>query len=164
MPQLDVLSFPPQLIWLAITFIVLYLVLARAGLPRVERILERRRGTVQGDIERAGRMKAEAEAVIQAYERALAEARAEAQIVMRDLTERLNAEAAQRLAALSGKLAEETAAAERRIADAKTQALGNLRTLAVDVARAACAKLIGGEVDAGRAQSAVDAVLKERAG
>jgi len=41
--------------------------------------------------------------------------------------------------------------------------MANLRVVAVEVARAAAAKLVGAEIDDARAATAVDAVLKERA-
>ena len=162
MPQLDSSTFPTQLVWLAISFILLYVLMAKLGLPRVSGIIAARRGRIEGDLERAGQMKAEAEAVIAAYERALAEARAQAQQTLKETTERLNAAAAERQRQVAEKLATETAAAERRIAEAKAAALGNVRDVAVDVARAAAAKLIGGEVDGGRVAAAVDTAMRER--
>ncbi len=162
MPQLDIATFPPQLIWLAITFIVLYLLMAKLGLPRIARALEARRERIDGDLEKAQQMKAEAEAVIAAYERALAEARQQAQQTLKETSDRLNAEAAERQRKVAETLAAETGAAERRIAQAKTAALANIREVAVEVARAAAARLVGGEVDAGAATAAVDAALRER--
>ena len=162
MPQLDFATFPPQLIWLAITFVVLYLLMAKVGLPRVSRVLETRRQRIEGDLEKAQQMKVEAEAVIAAYERALAEARLQAQAMLKETTERLNAQAAERQRQAGEKLGAETAAAERRVAEAKAAALGNIREVAVEVARAAAARLIGGEIDGARAADAVDAVMRER--
>lgn len=162
MPQLDVTTFPPQLVWLAVTFIVLYAMMAWFGLPRIGGILAARRGRVEGDLEKAGQMKAEAEAVIAAYERALAEARVQAQITIRETLERLNAEAAEHQRHLAQQLASETAAAERRIAATKAAALADLREVAVEVTRAAAARLIGRDIDQARAGAAVDAALRGR--
>lgn len=162
MPQLDLATFPPQLIWLAISFVVLYLLMAKLGLPRIARALGARRERIDGDLEKAQQMKVEAETVIAAYERALAEARQQAQITLKETTERLNAHAAERQRRTAERLAAETAAAERRIAEAKTAALANIREVAVEVARAAAARLIGGEIDGARAAEAVDAVMRER--
>jgi F-type H+-transporting ATPase subunit b len=161
-PQLDLATFPPQLIWLAISFIVLYLLMAKLGLPRIARALGARRERIDGDLEKAQQMKVEAEAVIAAYERALAEARQQAQITLKETTERLNADAAERQRRTAERLAAETSAAERRIAEAKAAAIGNIREVAVEVARAAAARLVGGEIDGARAAEAVDAVMRER--
>jgi F-type H+-transporting ATPase subunit b len=162
MPQLDVSTFPTQLVWLFISFVVLYVLMATIGLPRLTGIIEARRGRIDGDLDKAAKMKAETEAVISAYERALADARLEAQQLLKETTDRLNAEAAERQQRVVTELATETAAAERRIAEVKAVALGNVRDMAFEVAVAAAAKLAGGKVDAGRAAAAVEAAMRER--
>jgi F-type H+-transporting ATPase subunit b len=162
MPQLDVATFPAQLIWLAITFVVLYVLMARVGLPRIGGVIARRRERIEADIAKAAQMKSEAEAVIAAYERALAEARTAAQATVRETAERLNEAAAERQRKLAAALAAETAAAERRIEAAKDAALAHLREVAVDLARAAAVRIVGSDLDPARAGAAVDAVLRER--
>jgi F-type H+-transporting ATPase subunit b len=132
------------------------------GLPRIGKAIAARRARIDGDIEKAQQMKAEAEAVIAAYERALAEARQQAQQTLKETIDRLNAESAERQRQTGAKLAAETAVAERRIAEAKTAAIANIREMALDVARAAARRLTGDEVDDRRAAAAVDAVLRER--
>jgi F-type H+-transporting ATPase subunit b len=163
MPQLDVATFPSQILWLAITFIALFIVMTWVGLPRVGGILAARRKHIDDDLGKATQMKEEAEAVIAAYEKALAEARDEAQATSRATVERMNAASAERVKKLADALAAETRAAERRIAEAKNAALADLRDVAVEVARAAAQKVTGTELDPARARDAVDAVLKERA-
>jgi F-type H+-transporting ATPase subunit b len=163
MPQLDLATFPPQLIWLAITFIFLYVVMATVGLPRVGGVIAARRARIEGDLDKAAQMKSEAEAVIAAYEKALAEARMQAQITLRETTEQLNAQSAERQRKVVEELARETAAAEKRIAEAKAQALGSLRDIAVDVTRDAAQKLTGAALDTSRAGAAVDNAMRERA-
>jgi F-type H+-transporting ATPase subunit b len=162
MPQLDISTFPPQLIWLGITFVILYLLMSRLALPRVGGIIVARRNKIDGDLEKAGAMKAEAEAVIAAYERALATARQAAQATLKETTEKLAAEAAARQKVLTDRLAADTAMAEKRIADAKGAALADLRAVAADVARVAVAKLTGESMDDGRVKAAIDRVVAER--
>jgi F-type H+-transporting ATPase subunit b len=163
MPQLDVSTFPSQIFWLAVFFVVLYLLMARLALPKIEKIIEERRNRVDGDLDKAGQMKTEAEAVIAAYEKALLDARHQAQLTMKETSDRLGAIAAERQRQAGAVIAERTTIAEQRIAAAKLAAMANLRTVAVEVARAAAAKLVGAEIDDARAATAVDAVLKERA-
>ena len=162
MPQLDVSSFPTQLVWLVISFVALYVLMATIGLPRLTVIIEARRSRIDGDLDKAAKMKAEAEAVISAYERALAEARSEAQQTLKEATDRLNADAAERQRQVVAELATETAAAERRIAEIKTAALGNVREMAFEAAVAAATKLGNGKIDVGRAAAAVETAMRER--
>ena len=162
MPQLDVSSFPTQLVWLAITFIALYVLMAKVALPQVGAIVAARQGRIEGDLAQAERMKAEAETVIAAYERALAEARQQAQYTLKEATDRLNAEAAEQQRRVVERLAAETAQAEKRIAEAKSAALRGVREVALDVTMAAAAKLTGSKIDSGRAGAAIDAALRER--
>ena len=162
MPQLDLATFPTQLIWLAITFIVLYLVMRAVGLPRVGAVIAARRARIEGDLEKAAQLKNETEAVIAAYEKALAEARMQAQITLRETTEQLNAQSAERQRKVVEELTKETAAAERRINEAKNQALGSLREIAVEATRQGAEKLTGVALDATRAAAAVDSAMRER--
>ena len=143
MPQLDVETFPPQLFWLAVTFIVLYVLMTKIGLPRMTAAIEARRQRREEDLARAAQLKAEAEAANAAFQRTMAEARAEAQAVLKETTDRLAAEAAERQRALAAALAQQIDAAERRIAATKEQALSEVRGIAVDVGRAVVEKLTG---------------------
>jgi F-type H+-transporting ATPase subunit b len=163
MPQLDLSTFPSQIFWLAVFFVVLYLLMAKLAMPKIERVIDERRRRIDTDLDKAGQMKTEAEAVIAAYEKALADARHQAQLTMKETSDKLAALAAERQRQAGAVIAERTAVAEKRIATAKSAALADLRGVAVDVARTAAAKLIGGTVDEGRAGAAVDAVLKGRA-
>jgi F-type H+-transporting ATPase subunit b len=163
MPQLDTTWFVPQLVWLAISFVVLYLLMAKLALPQISSVLEARRRHIDDDLAKAQQMKDEAEAVIAMYQKALAEARANAQATLRETVEKLNAESAERQRKLAATLAAETAAAERRIAEARSQALAGLGEVAAEVMQAAALKLSGLAVDAAAARAAVDAVLRERA-
>ena len=122
MPQLDVSTFAPQLVWLAISFVVLYLLMSKIGLPQVNAIIEARRRRLDDDLARASEIKAEAEAVIAAYQKTLGDARAQAQAAIKETSDRLAAEAAARQRQLAEALMERTKAAERDIAAAKERA------------------------------------------
>ena len=73
MPQLDISTFTPQLVWLAIWFVVLYLLMAKLALPRIARAMEARRRRREDDLARAAQLKAEADEASAAYQKTLAE-------------------------------------------------------------------------------------------
>ena len=164
MPQLEVSTFLPQLVWLAITFCLLYVLMARIGLPRVGGAIDARRGRIDGDLARAAQLKSEAEAAMAAYQQTLASARAEAQAAVKQTTDRLAAEAAERQRQLGETLAQHTAAAEQQIAAAKQRALANMHDIAVDVGRSIAEKVTGSVPDAESLEAAVGRVMAERAG
>ena len=164
MPQLDVSTFAPQLVWLAITFVALYLLMAKLGLPRVSAINESRRKLHDDDLARAAEINSEAESVIAAYQKTMAEARAEAHATIRERTERFATEAVERQRQLAAALAEQTKAAEREIGAAKERAFAEIRNVAVDVARTVTEKLTGSAADEGKLIPAVDHAMAERAG
>lgn len=164
MPQLDVSTYVPQLVWLAISFFVLYFLMSRIGLPRVAVAIEARRRRREQDLEQAAQLRREAEAVVAAYENARATARQQAQATVRETSERLAAVAAERQRDLTAVLAERTGAAERDIAAAKERALGDVRSVAADVAASIAQRLIGASPSQGDIAAAVDRVIEERAG
>ena len=79
MPQLCFEWFPNQILWLVITLVVIFLVLSRIALPRIAAVLAERQGTIDSDISAAETLKRQAEDAEAAYQKALADARAEAQ-------------------------------------------------------------------------------------
>ncbi len=159
MPQLNFADFAPQLFWLAVTFILLYLAMARLALPRVARVLDERERKLEDDLARAEKLKAEADETLAAYNKALTDARGQAQAELHRAAEAIAAENAKREAALSTALAERTRTAEQGIAAAKQAALADIRTVATDSAAAMVTKLIGAPLPADQVRTAVDAAL-----
>jgi F-type H+-transporting ATPase subunit b len=161
MPQFDPAFFAPQLFWLAVTFITLYILMSKVALPKIGAVLDERQRKIDDNLDKAMQLKAEAEAAIAAYEKALAESRAHAHSVIKEASERLAKQADERTRELSAKLAEQIKAGEVRIAAAKEQALANVRDVALEVAAAAVARLVGASPDQGKLEAAIATALKE---
>ncbi len=162
MPQFDPSTFTPQLFWLVVTFTVLFVAMWRYALPRISDILEARQQRIGSDLEKAAAFKAEAEQVAAEYEKALAEARDKAAAALKQAGAEMAAEAAKRHESFGKELAARTGEAEQRIAAARDEALGNIKTVAEEVAGAATAKLIGVELSPDRLRGAVEDVLRRR--
>jgi F-type H+-transporting ATPase subunit b len=160
MPQLDPTFFATQLFWLAISFTVLYVLMSRVAMPQVASVLKQRDDKIQGDLETAQKLKEETKSVIAAYEKALADARGEAQALARQTTDAANAESARQQQEVADRIASELAAAELRIGEARAAAMANVKTMATEVALSAYARLTGAQADAGKVAVAVDATLK----
>ena len=162
LPQLDIQTYPSQIFWLIITFIVLYFLVSKIAVPRISEVLGEREERIADDLDKAETLKKEAETVRVEYERALTEARDKAHAATRE---------AQDVAAKSGAVAEAEAQAkvsamlkdaESRIAAARTEAIGNVRSVARDVAGDAVSKLIGVQVSAAEVDQVIDAAMESR--
>ncbi|MDE0057008.1 MAG: F0F1 ATP synthase subunit B' [Defluviicoccus sp.] len=163
MPQLEqVDTFLSQLVWLFLTFGVLYVVILRSALPRISQILATRQERIDGDLRRAEEIKAEAESVLAAYEAAAARARAEAQDILRESSERFATEAGEKNEALTRLLAEQAAAGEARIGAARERAMAEVETIAAELAGLAAERLTGTAADRASAAAAVARVMGER--
>ncbi len=159
MPQLQQIdTFLSQVVWLAIAFVVLFVVLRTIALPKIQATLEARRDRIEGDLDRAQTLRQEAEQVLAEYEAAMAEGRDRAQSAIRDAVEDGKARAAKAHESLAGRLAEDIRNAEARIETARAEAVGNIREVAVDVVQAAAQRLIGRRIARKSAADAVDAV------
>ena len=143
MPQLDLSTWPPQIIWLAITFIVLYLLMSRVALPRVATVLEQRRDRIANDLDEAARLKGETEDAVAAYEAALAEARGKAHAIASETRAKLNVELDKERAAVEAKIAEKTKQAETQIAAMKAKAMTEVDKAASETAASIIKVLIG---------------------
>ncbi|AVM74750.1 F0F1 ATP synthase subunit B family protein [Magnetospirillum gryphiswaldense] len=162
MPQFDPAFFAPQLFWLAVTFITLYVLMAKVALPKIGAVLDERQRKIDDNLDKAAQLKAEAEAAVAAYEKALSESRAHAHSVIKEASERLSKQAEERTRDLSAKLAQQIKAGEARIAAAKDAALTNVREVALDVAGATVSRLVGGNADQAKLEAAVASALKEQ--
>lgn len=146
MPQLDFSTFSPQLIWLVITFLGLYLLMSRVALPRIGGVIEQRQSKIADDIDAAQSLKNETDKAIAAYEQALAEARAKAHTIAQETRDALNAEVDAERAKVDAEIAEKVTKAERTIAATKAAAMKDVRSIAGDVAGDIVSQLTGSKM------------------
>jgi F-type H+-transporting ATPase subunit b len=164
MPQLD-FSTPlttSQVVWGAIIFIVLYLLLSRTGLPLVASVLEERGTRIAKDLDEARAAKASADAGMAEAEQATAKARAEAQAAINAALEEAKKAAAVQAEALNARLEQRLQESEAQIAQARVSAMSALRQVATETATTVVTRLSGTAPDAGRLDSAIGSALAAR--
>ena len=155
LPQLNAHDFAPQLVWLAITFTALYFIMSRVALPRVGEVIEERSDRIQRDLDTAERLQTETEEALTAYEKALADARADANTIAGKTRDKLSAEVDAERHRVEDDLAKKLAEAEAHIAATKSKALESVSEIAGDTAVVIVKKLIGTDVSAADAQKAL---------
>jgi len=161
LPQLDVSTFPTQIFWLIVSFALLYWIMSKMAVPRIAEVLEERQERITDDLETAERLKSEAEKVQADYEKALADARAEAQGQIKAANDELASEQAKAEAEHAKKMTRKTKTAETRIAKQRDEALESLMAVASEAAVEATTKLIGVTPGEDSVKKAVEAVSAE---
>jgi F-type H+-transporting ATPase subunit b len=160
MPQLDYHLFAPQLVWLAIAFVALYLVMSRLAVPAIADTLAKRQAKIQGDLDAAEKANEATRALVVAYEKRLADAREEARRVTRERGEADGAVATARFNKLHDRLAKQIEEAEKRIAAQRDDVMAGLEHMARDIGQEVYAKLAGQPADTGALAGKVTAAIK----
>ena len=164
LPQLDMTWWPSQLFWLALTFGLLYWLMAGRFLPAIGGAIEERRDRIADDLDQASEFKRQAEDAEKAYDRALADAKAKAQAIAADTRAKVDEEIAALKSETDGAVDSQINAAEARINEMKNAAAAKVREAAASVAGALVETLIDEAPTAEAAQNAVNAVAQSREG
>ena len=161
MPQLDFATFPHQVFWLIVALVAIYFILTTIALPRIAAVLAERNGTITNDIAAAEELKLRAAEAEKAYEKALADARAEAQKIAGETRHAIKAQLDEATAKADADISAKAAESEARIAEIRESAMASVRDVANDTTGALVAAL-GGAAEAGDIADALEAELKGR--
>lgn len=159
MPQLDFSTFGNQIFWLLITLVVIYFILSRIALPRIGAVLAERQGTITNDIAAAENLRAKAIEAEAAYNKALADARLEANRIIAEAKADIQADLDKAIAKADAQIAAKAAEGEKAIAEIRATALENVTEVAKDTAKEIVAAM-GGKADARSVTAAVNARMK----
>ena len=164
MPQLDFANplTTSQVVWLAIIFVVLYLLLKQWALPKMADVLKARAAAIAGDLEAAQRAKAESDTAIASLTEATRHAHAEAQAEIAHAVGIAKQAAAEHSARLLARLDTQLGEAEQRIEAARTSAMGALRQGATETAAEVVARLTGRPAPTDAVAAAVGDALAAR--
>jgi F-type H+-transporting ATPase subunit b len=142
-PPFDPANFAPQLVWLALIFGVLYVLMSRIALPRIGSILIERESKIERDLTASRELQAKAQAAAAEHDETLRATKAQAQAIGREAQQQAAAETAARRAAQEAEFAQKLAAAEAQIAASKQQALAHVEEIATDAAASILEKIAG---------------------
>ena len=162
LPQFNPDTWPSQIFWLAVSFTFLYFFFAKFILPRLGSTIEARANKIETDIKTAEALSAQAEQIRLGYEAELKRAAGKASSDMKEIDEAAKAKLASSLADFRKKYENEVAAVESRLEQSKVAAMGDMQSIAADIAAQAAEKIAGIKADSAQAQSVVQS-LKNKA-
>lgn len=159
MPQLCFDWWPNQIFWLTVTLVVIFFFLSRVALPRIAAVLAERQGSITNDLAAAEDLKAKAVEAEEAYNKALATARAEAQKIIAEAKADIQADLDAATAKADAEIAAKLAESEKAIAAIREGAKDSVKEVAKDTAKELVAAM-GGSADARTITSAITAKMK----
>ncbi|MBE0453369.1 MAG: F0F1 ATP synthase subunit B' [Roseovarius sp.] len=159
LPQLDFSTFGNQIFWLLVALVVIYFILSRVALPRIAAVLAERQGTITNDLAAAEDLKAKAVEAEEAYKKALADARTEAQKIVAETKAAIKADLDKANEKADQEIKARTAEGEKALAEIRDGALEAVRDVAKDVT-AELVSAMGGKADGRSVSAAVTARMK----
>ncbi len=163
-PPLQTETYGSQLIWLAITFVVLYWAMAKFVVPRLTAIVEGRNARITKDLDAAAKAKAQVAEAVAAYEAAMTEARTKANGLAQKARDELAAKTETTRKSLEADLAKKLAKAEAQIAKRRDQAMAQVHGIAADATGAIVAQILGKAPSAAAVETALAKVDAKDAG
>ena len=162
MPQLELEYFAPQIIWLVISFTVLWLLMAKLALPRIGLILEERQKRISDNLAMAENLKLDADAEIEAYETAISEGKEQARLIISEAIKSSASEAEKQTQELNMAISKMLKEAEERIESAKSLAIENIESSAVEITSDIIEHITDKEIQETEVKVAVETTINSR--
>lgn len=161
MPQIAQIAatYASQIFWLLIVFGLIYFVIGKGMLPKIEATVDARDQKIAADLAAAEAARAKADETEAAYRAKIEEARATVLKATQDAKAASAAEAEKRVKAADAELAAKAATADAALKAAQARALAEIENVAAEAAQEIVAKVSGITVDKAVAENAVKAAL-----
>lgn len=161
MPQIEQLPiiFFSQLFWLAVVFGIIFFVIGRGMLPKIQSTVELREAKIAEDLERAQAARAAAEETEAAWRERMDQARAEAAKLAQEAKQAAAADTETKVRKAADKIGVKVDKAETRIREALDAARGEIEAVAAGATQDIVGRLTGIRVDDKAAAEAVKAEL-----
>lgn len=158
LPQLNIATYPSQIFWLLVMFVVLYTAFSKSILPAIGGVVNARESLIKGNLDEAQRLKEEAESIQASYEKSLEYARAQAVAAVQDVEKASKKKAADQVETFRKRAESDIGTAEQRVNAAKDKAMSDMTGVAAEVASIAAEKITGVSTDRQKAQAIVETI------
>lgn len=161
LPQLNIGTYPSQIFWLAVMFVVLYTAFSKSVLPAIGAVVHGREAMIKGNLDTAQALRDQAQAVQTAYEKNIEDAKAKAVQAIQDVENAAKKKANDHIDAFRKKSEGEIKSAEDRVLTVKDKAMGEMSHVAAEVASIAAEKITGVNTDVQKAKAIVDTIASK---
>jgi len=158
MPQLNPEFWFSQIVWLILTFGILYIVLSKLILPKISKNLETRKSQILENIETAEIQREESEKKLKEFDKIILNSKVEAKNYFNDARQKILDDINNKRIALEKDIDSEVNAAEREINKLKISSDEKINKIAVETSSELIKQLIGEEAN----NSSISAIVEDQ--
>ena len=158
MPQLNPEFWVSQIVWLVLTFGILYIVLSKLILPKISDNLESRKSQILENIETAETQREESEKKLKEFEKIILESKLEAKNYFNEARQKILDDINKKRISLEKDIDEEINAAEQEVNNLKITSSEKIKNIAVETSSELIKQLIGEEANS----SSISAIVEEQ--
>ena len=159
MPQLNPEFWVSQIVWLVLTFGILYIVLSKLILPKISDNLESRKSQILENIETAETQREESEKKLKEFEKIILDSKIEAKNHFNEVRQKTLEDISNKRTTLEKEIDKEIKAAEEEIKNLMTNSNEKIKNIAI----ATSAELIKQLIGEGANKSSISAIVEEQA-
>ena len=164
MPQLNPEFWAAQAFWLILIFSILYLVIWKIFLPKINYSIENRKSRIVNDLDEAQKLKESAEKKLEEYNKIIENSKQEAKKIIEDERKKLDQDIKNKKKDFNNQIKKEITAAEKEIKDLKKTSLSNISKIASETSAELIKKIINTEVNKSNVSAIVDDIIKRNVG
>ena len=164
MPQLNPEFWAAQVFWLILIFSILYLVIWKIFLPKINYSIENRKSRIVNDLDEAQKLKESAEKKLEEYNKIIENSKQEAKKIIEDERKKFDQDIENKKKDFNNQIEKEITAAEKEIKDLKKTSLSNISKIASETSAELMKKIINTEVNKSNVSAVVDDIIKRNAG
>ena len=141
MPQLEISTFPSQIFWLCVSFIVLYILLSSIVIPKISSVIKGRETEIKNNINNSEKLYIETEKINDEFEKIKEETENKARSIINSLKESTNKKIAENNELLKKNLEKKLEKSELEINAKKKSVLKNINKITLDISQEIVKKL-----------------------
>ena len=158
MPQLNPEFWVSQILWLVLTFGILYIVLSKLILPKISDNLESRKSQILENIETTETQREESEKKLKEFEKIILESKLEAKNYFNEARQKILEDINNKRVALEKDIDDEISAVEQEVNNLKITSSEKIKKIAIETSSELIKQLIGEEAN----NSSISAIVEEQ--
>ena len=161
MPQLNPDYWVSQIFWVILIFAMLYIILWRIILPKINKNLENRKSQILNDLDDAQELKNQSEKKISEYNMILSKARQDAKKILDRTRKKINLDIENKNNQFNLEIDKEIENAEKEIKTLKLSSIKDINKISIETSSEIIRKIVGTEVNASSVSATVEDTSKK---